>query len=62
MKILRKGRRLNEKWMPWFAWFPISVEVASGPYQWAWIWLDTVERKQTIGYGGVSYRYREIVL
>lgn len=50
---------MQEFWAPWFAWYPVSVELADGTY--ATVWLETIERKEYIDYGGPCWRYRELV-
>lgn len=60
MKIYIKDKKLEDTWKPWFAWHPVQLELASGKY--AWVWLETVERREAHGYGGYQWRHRERVL
>lgn len=53
------ARKIKEPtWLKWFAWYPVCTELADGTS--ATVWLETIERKQTQGYGGPSWRYREL--
>jgi hypothetical protein len=47
MKYYFKNKPLRENWEKWFAWHPVQCE-------------KTVERKEIYGYGGASWRFREI--
>lgn len=58
MQFTIRRKSLDETWRKWFAWHPVSIEKANG--QWAYAWLETVERKETIGYGCTTWRYREL--
>lgn len=59
MKWVVKDKLTKEYWVPWFAWYPVSVEFAS--MECGFVWLETVERKEIYGYGGKQYRYRELI-
>ena len=59
MRIYQKARVLKEMWCSWFAWHPVQCEMGDGRA--AWVFGEMVERKETYGYGGASWRYREIL-
>ena len=66
MKLLTlngSGER-QEYWGRWFAWYPVFAESAdncpNGHIVVKLIWLEDVERKEFITYGGWTWRYREI--
>lgn len=40
------------KWHPWFAWHPVRI----GSHDCRW--LETIERRGDLGYGGWSFQYR----
>lgn len=60
MRIYQTARRVREEWTPWFAWFPVQCEMADG--RCAWLFMEKTERKETYGYGGPSWRYRELLI
>lgn len=48
------------EWHRWFAWYPVSVELADGRNGTAW-W-ELVERRAVSWYGGsTTYRYRQML-
>jgi len=57
MRIIQHKTKIQEYWSAWYAWHPVQCELANGEY--AWVMLEQVERKQTYGYGGTQWRYRE---
>lgn len=61
MRLAIKQKSISDEWVKWWAWYPVSVEAASGSSQWLWVWWETVERRKTIGYGGPTWRYREFL-
>lgn len=67
LTLVRDGNKRQETWKRWFAWFPVFAETAdsipNGHFAYngiKFIWLENVERKEYIGYGGWSWRHREI--
>ena len=58
--VIQKPMKIREQWEPWFAWHPAGIEFADG--SWGVVWLNKIERKETIGYGGVQWRYRELLM
>jgi len=63
--ISKSGSQRREDWHRWFAWYPVFAETADncadGHIETKLVWLEDVERKEYIGYGGWSWRYRECV-
>lgn len=57
-KVLSKPDSRYDYWRVFFAWKPVQVEAKDGSYYLCW--LERVERRLTNGYGGPSWRYREI--
>ena len=63
--LTRSGKQRQETWGRWFAWCPVFAETAddspNGHIGLKFVWLEDVERREYIGYGGWTWRYREIV-
>jgi hypothetical protein len=47
------------EWQRWFAWHPVTIETQNNLK--TTVWLEYVERKGTIGYNCMEYRYRDII-
>ena len=59
MRLILSKPVIYTGWLPWFAWYPVMVEFASGEE--GFIWLETVERRDAQWYGGLMWRYRELM-
>lgn len=57
MRLYSTPRPIRRDWRVWFAWHPVNCEMADGRK--AMVWLEEVERSETVGYGGFCWRHRE---
>lgn len=44
-------------WQRWFAWYPVRVPACDERHE-HWVWLEWVERKEYIDYGGGGWDHR----
>ena len=56
---VKKLEKTPPVWKQWFAWYPVMTEISDGTT--SYVWLEWVERKKYMGYGGPIYRYRDSV-
>jgi len=57
MTVYKATKNRQEHWNLWYAWHPVFAEGMDGNKK--LIWLEWVERKEYLNYGGWSWRHRE---